>query len=101
MKEYKYSTSEGDLRSFKAARLDFMACNPFTQEKVPVYLVDGFLHFPNLSDTYMGVPSESEMDSQFVNLIGLPIKATQNISSKWKVRGRGLDVSALLFQINS
>lgn len=84
--EYRYQTAEGDTTSFKAARLNFEACNPFSQEKVPIYVVDGILPFPDDSDTYMGVPSEVKLDSLFANSVGIPVKTSNNSSSGAEVR---------------
>ena len=56
-----------------------MACNPFSQEKVPIYVVDGMLPFPHESDTYMGVPAEVSIDSIFANYVGI---TSENSSMK-------------------
>ncbi|XP_026288385.1 probable leucine--tRNA ligase, mitochondrial [Frankliniella occidentalis] len=74
IKEYEYTTKDGETAKFKAFRLNVVACNPFSKEKVPVYVVDGVLPFPPGSDTYMGVPSESEVDCMFAKTVNLQCK---------------------------
>lgn len=76
--EYEHTTVEGTKETFTAARLDAVAYNPFTLEKVPIYVVDGTWPFPAGSDTYMGVPLENDIDSTFAKCVDLP---TQSINS--------------------
>lgn len=75
---YEYKTKDGDLASFQARKLDLVAKNPFTQENVPIYVVDGILPFPEKSDTYMGVPSVVDIDSIFTNTVGLKMENPSN-----------------------
>ncbi|XP_034237398.1 probable leucine--tRNA ligase, mitochondrial [Thrips palmi] len=72
--EYQFTTADGNEETFKAARLDFDACNPFSQEKVPIYVVDGILPFPDGSSSYMGVPSKNHIDSIFAKCLRLPVR---------------------------
>lgn len=78
--EYQYTTLDGNKEAFKAARLDFVACNPFSQEKVPIYVVDNMLPFPNGASSYMGVPSKINIDSVFAKCLGLPISKGSSLN---------------------
>lgn len=72
--QYQYTTADENIETFSAARLDFEACNPFTQERIPVYVVDGMLPFPDGASSYMGVPVKNDIDSTFAKCLGLPIR---------------------------
>ncbi|KAK3933294.1 putative leucine--tRNA ligase, mitochondrial [Frankliniella fusca] len=74
VEEFQYATIDGEIRTFKASCPKVVAKNPFFKEKVPVFVVDGVLPFPPGSDTYMGVPSESEIDLTFAKSVGLSCK---------------------------
>lgn len=77
--------ADGNEATFKAAQLDFVASNPFSQEKVPVYVVDGILTFPDGASSYMGVPLKNDIDSIFAECLGLSVHKSNLNPEVWYI----------------
>lgn len=59
-------------------RLRIFAKNPLTEENIPIYVTNEIDYLP-FTDTYLGVPNDSESDREFCKLVKIDVETIPNI----------------------